>query len=270
MVLGPAPGSIARFMPTQTGSASRRLAYLCWALGLALLGLYATAESTRVLGSRAAVERFETIRVDGDRAAVAPPDQQLWSPGRIAEFVERAAVSARQPEGVLNIDAVNLRVPIYAGTRNDQLAIGAGRVEGTARLGSDGNIAIAAHRDGFFRALKDVTVGTIVTVDRPGGSDRYRVTRTFIVNPEDVDVLEPMSRPALTLITCYPFYFLGHAPRRFIVRAERLDDPEKAGAHRSRPSAMPPDRRFHDISLSTDLDDDDHDHPWRDAVDIEP
>ena len=82
---------------------------------------------------------------------------------------------------------------------------------------------IAGHRDGFFRPLKDIAVGDLIEVEAVGHVDRYRVQHTWIVTPDDVWVLDPTDTPSLTLVTCYPFYFIGSAPKRFIVRAARED-----------------------------------------------
>jgi sortase A len=91
-----------------------------------------------------------------------------------------------------------------------------------------GNAAFAAHRDGLFRPLKNIRVNDEVNVVTPRGDFLYRVTKTQVVNPEDVWVLASTKTASLTLITCYPFSFVGHAPKRFIVQAERVI-PEPAG-----------------------------------------
>jgi sortase A len=83
-----------------------------------------------------------------------------------------------------------------------------------------GNVALAAHRDGLFRSLQHIRVNDDVRVVTPRGEYHYRVRRTLIVDPDDVWVLEPTATPGITLITCYPFSFVGNAPRRFIVRAD--------------------------------------------------
>jgi LPXTG-site transpeptidase (sortase) family protein len=87
------------------------------------------------------------------------------------------------------------------------------------RPGTEGNVGIAGHRDGFFRALKDIAEGDAIELQTLGGRETYRVERTWIVEPEDVSVLDPTPSRSLTLVTCYPFYFVGSAPQRFIVRA---------------------------------------------------
>jgi len=101
---------------------------------------------------------------------------------------------------------------------------GVGHIEGTATPGAEGNSGIAGHRDGFFRGLKDIAAGDVIELDTLHGRESYRVERTWIVDPEDVSVLDPTTTRALTLVTCYPFYFVGSAPRRFIVRAVPAGD----------------------------------------------
>jgi sortase A len=89
--------------------------------------------------------------------------------------------------------------------------------------GSAGNVSIAAHRDSFFRGLRDVAVGDMVELDSLEYKNLYRVTGTQVVEPTDVQVLADVGEPVLTLITCYPFHFVGKAPQRFIVRAAAVD-----------------------------------------------
>jgi sortase A len=116
---------------------------------------------------------------------------------------------------------VQLEVPVFAGTGDFALTRGAGRIEGTPELGNPGNTGIAAHRDGWFRVLKDVRVGDAVEIETLQGELQFRITETFVVEPADVQVLAPTEQHSLTLVTCYPFYFVGSAPQRYIVRAVR-------------------------------------------------
>ena len=105
-----------------------------------------------------------------------------------------------------------------------------GHIEDTAAPGADGNTGIAGHRDGFFRGLKDITTGDAIELDTLNGKQIYRVERTWVVDPEDVSVLDPTPSRALTLVTCYPFYYVGPAPQRFIVRAVQVPAPNRAAA----------------------------------------
>ena len=88
-----------------------------------------------------------------------------------------------------------------------------------------GNVALAAHRDGLFRSLEGIRLNDDIRVVTSRGEFNYRVTKTHIVDPDDVWVIAPTDTPTMTLITCYPFSFVGNAPRRFIVKAELVDDP---------------------------------------------
>ncbi|MGA9333165.1 MAG: class D sortase, partial [Rudaea sp.] len=109
------------------------------------------------------------------------------------------------------------------GTGRSELLRGAGLVTGSALPGSNGNVSIAAHRDSYFRGLRNIKAGDIVELDSLEHKNLYRVTNTKIVEPTDVNVLADVGEPVLTLITCYPFYFIGSAPQRFIVRAVATD-----------------------------------------------
>jgi sortase A len=120
---------------------------------------------------------------------------------------------------VLNIPRLRLTAPVFEGTGTTALNRGLGRIAGTAALGASGNLGIAGHRDGFFRALKDIEPGDLIQVRARGSQDIYEVASTRIVDRRDVNVLQPTSFPTLTLVTCYPFYFVGDAPERFVVKA---------------------------------------------------
>jgi len=121
---------------------------------------------------------------------------------------------------ILRIAAIEMELPVRVGTEERVLRRGPGLIDGTAFPGTIGNVAIAAHRDQHFRGLKDLKLGDMIEVDALGGSQSYTVTSLSVVDPEDVHVLDEVGRPVLTLVTCYPFYFVGNAPNRFIVRAE--------------------------------------------------
>ena len=120
---------------------------------------------------------------------------------------------------MLRIPSRDIEVPVLDSTSDLALNRGAGHVKGTALPGSDGNIAVAAHRDGFFRGLKDIQIGDEIELTTLGGQQTFVVSKLDIVDPFQVSVLDPTDEPVLTLITCYPFYFVGSAPERFIVRA---------------------------------------------------
>jgi sortase A len=206
----------------------RRLQHLLLAAGMVLLAASGLALVDRSLSTRAALRAFDQARTAGS-AREAPPartlpgeegvDFSLWSQTRIREYRESLAIEKRLPLAVLSIDTLHIRVPIFDGTDDLALNRGAGWIAGTARPGEEGNVGIAAHRDGFFRGLKDIAVGDAVEVTTMAGQLTYVVDELEIVPPERVDVLRPRSSPSLTLVTCYPFYFVGDAPQRFIVHA---------------------------------------------------
>ncbi|HVS77272.1 MAG TPA: class D sortase [Steroidobacteraceae bacterium] len=201
-----------------------------WGVGLALLSSYAALRVSAECDRRAGVEAFQELRQAAVAHVVAGRlpfpsghvDQSLWSAARVRAFRRTSLKEA--PAGILDIPALHLVVPIYSGTTPAELERGAGHIDGTAPLNSAGNAAIAGHRDGFFRSLRDIQLGQTLYLDTLGVTRRYRVTETRVVRPSDVSVLEPTAIPSITLVTCYPFYFVGPAPRRFIVRAEISPD----------------------------------------------
>ena len=126
---------------------------------------------------------------------------------------------APPPLAVLRIPKIGLEVAVLPGTDDATLDRAVGHIDGTALPSTDGNSAIAGHRDGFFRGLKDIGEGDAIEIETVQTKEVYRVERLWIVPPEDVSVLDPTPTRALTLVTCYPFYFVGSAPKRYIVRA---------------------------------------------------
>jgi sortase A len=214
---------------------------VCTVIGVALLVFYVGARVDAFVGRARALEAFEQTAavtdVDiatehrvaqaggvGAKSASAlvdsaEPDQTLWGKTRIAAYRAGVAVGGAPPLGVLGIPKIGLRVPVFEGTDELSLNRGVGRIEGTAAIGAVGNLGIAGHRDGFFRGLKDIELGDVIEVQSIDGALHYQVTELLIVEPEDVYVLDPTDRATLTLVTCYPFYFVGDAPQRFIVKA---------------------------------------------------
>lgn len=123
--------------------------------------------------------------------------------------------------GMLDVPRLQLTTPVIEGDDDKTLKRAVGHLPDTPMPWEHGNSALAGHRDGLFRPLKDVKVGDEIRFRTTRDEYRYRVTKTSIVMPDDVSVLESKSQPGLTLITCYPFYYVGAAPKRFIVHAER-------------------------------------------------
>ena len=120
----------------------------------------------------------------------------------------------------MSIGKLDIQVPVFDGADDLNLNRGVARIRGTAQVGADGNLGIAGHRDGFFRGLKDIEIGDTIELETTRGAISYAVSSITIVEPSDVSVLAPTSGRTLTLVTCYPFYYVGHAPKRFIVKAE--------------------------------------------------
>jgi len=135
---------------------------------------------------------------------------------------ELSAIS-KDPQALLRIPQLTLDVPVYGDTSDLNLDRGAGHIPGTANFAEAGNTGIAAHRDGFFRKLKDVELGMDIYIERGGKTLKYHIVEISIVTPQESGVLAPTDKPSVTLVTCYPFYFVGSAPQRFIVRGE-LDE----------------------------------------------
>ncbi len=131
----------------------------------------------------------------------------------------RGAAGASSLVGRIDVPRLKLSVLAREGIDGKTLRVAAGHIPGTALPGDAGNAGFAAHRDTFFRPLKSVREGDTVVVTTPRGVYRYAVTDTRIVEPQDVSVLDPTTDAILTLVTCYPFEYIGNAPQRFIVRA---------------------------------------------------
>jgi LPXTG-site transpeptidase (sortase) family protein len=133
--------------------------------------------------------------------------------------IERGSWLAR-----LEAPSVRLTATVLEGSDDRTLRRAAGHIEYTPRPGKPGNVGIAGHRDTTFRALRDVKVGDPLLLTTADRTFEYRVSRTWIVEPAELAVLDPTERPTLTLVTCYPFSFIGSAPKRYIVRADLVSE----------------------------------------------
>lgn len=137
------------------------------------------------------------------------------------------------PVGLLEIPRLKLSTPVVEGDDPTALRGAAGHLPDTPRPWERGNSAIAAHRDGLFRPLQNIRIGDEVLVTTPLGEFRYRVRDTRIVKPTDLSVLKSQAADTLTLITCYPFNYVGSAPKRFVVHAERVTGSSQLSAYPS-------------------------------------
>jgi sortase A len=204
---------------------SRKLERLLLITGLLLLGIYVGARIHGTVLSRAELQRFEGQRsavreeVRSGGLVVKAPDFSLWSEKRIKDYQESLAAHFSPAIAVLHIPKIHLEVPVLEGTDDLSLNRGVGLIAGTSRPGGEGNIGIAGHRDGFFRGLKDLALGDTVEIETLEGTISYAIDRIVIVPPSDISVLAQRSQPSVTLVTCYPFYFVGSAPQRYIVQA---------------------------------------------------
>jgi sortase A len=196
-----------------------RTAWLLGVIGLAGWGMFHVGAA---ISTRQDLERFAALRSISLPAGT--PDQSLWSPNRRNAWQTALSDPAPVPLAVLRIPKIRLAAAVLPGTDDRTLDRALGHIEGTSEPGADGNSGIAGHRDGFFRGLKDIVPGDAIELDTLQGRDTYRVERTWVVDPEEVWVVSATPRRALTLVTCYPFYYVGSAPRRFIVRAVLADD----------------------------------------------
>ena len=198
--------------------------WVAWLSAIVLLAYAGGRYFDGVVGRREAIREFAQQRAAVPLARESA-DMSLWSPQRIRAWQAAVVLPRPAPLAMLRIPRIHLDVPILEGTDDTTLDRGVGHIEDTAAPGAVGNSGLAGHRDGFFRGLKDVAAGDVIEVETVDRIDRYRIDRTWIVQPDDVSVLDPTPDRTLTLVTCYPFYFVGSAPQRFIVRATSLAAP---------------------------------------------
>jgi LPXTG-site transpeptidase (sortase) family protein len=180
-------------------------------LGAALLGVY-------WYDLHRATQAQQRAKQWLNATAVTRRTPPVWStPPTVRPGIHRGDVL-----GELNIPRLHLSVVVFEGDDAGILKIGAGHIPGTALPSGNGNIGIAAHRDTYFRPLRVIHPDDVITLRTPAGAARFTVTRTEIVRPTDVKVLAPAPGRDLTLVTCYPFSYVGHAPQRFIVHARKI------------------------------------------------
>jgi sortase A len=202
-----------------------KLEYLLLIVGVLLLAIFVAARVHRTVLSKLELQRFKAgqsaseISPQKVTLSAENPDFGSWSPQRIKGYEESLAEHFAPAIAVLRIPKIHLEVPVLEGTDDLTLNRGVGHVVGTANPGDNGNMAIAGHRDGFFRGLKDIGLGDTMEVATQGRTETFVIDQITIVDPSDVSVLKPRGHESLTLVTCYPFYFIGSAPKRYIVQA---------------------------------------------------
>jgi sortase A len=190
-----------------------------FACAVAMLGYCAfVLVDTRVFQERES-RTLQRLLEDQQATGGDLPQAKLLSPPKIPLASAMSGLIGR-----IEIARLGLSVMVIEGDDGKTLRRAAGHVPGTALPGQLGNVAITAHRDTFFRPLRKIQTDDVITLTTLQGVYRYRVVSTKIVSPQDVEVLDSTDGEVLTLVTCYPFYFVGAAPNRFIVRAERVTD----------------------------------------------
>lgn len=142
-----------------------------------------------------------------------------WAPARRRAFERVAAPAPEEALALLEVPALALRAVVVRGTGVRALNRAVGHIDGTAAPGTRGNVALAAHRDGFFRRLGELAPGDRITLHAAGGRRDYLVRDGVVVPPNAVEVLAPGRGDVLTLVTCHPFHWVGAAPERYVVSA---------------------------------------------------
>jgi sortase A len=197
----------------------RWIQYTLFVLGGVALAYCAFVLAEQWLFQRQQNRAFERA-LQQEHSAVAhfPPPQSQAVPNA------QPAPPAAKPTGHsvigrLEVPSLRLSVMVLADDSDGSLRLGAGHIPGTALPGQAGNVGIAGHRDTVFRPLRHISRNDEITLTTLQGTYVYQVQSVKVVSPDDVQVLAPSPQPSLTLVTCYPFYYVGPAPRRFVVRA---------------------------------------------------
>jgi sortase A len=217
------PSGVRKAVQAPKSSTVLRIAQrILVSLGVILLGFYAIARIGGIVTSQAAMRSFEESKASAESSGNSNDpqvDYSLWSAVRIKAYKASLKRPSTPPLAVLKVPKVHIVAPVMDGIGDLALNMGVGRIPGTARPGERGNVGLAGHRDGFFRGLKDVVKGDTIELVTTRKTDVYVVDAVDIVNPRDVNVLRAGATPSITLVTCYPFYFVGSAPQRYIVHA---------------------------------------------------
>ncbi len=215
-----------RMLPARAHWFVSSIRCLFLAVGIATLGycgfVLAEAKLYQAYESWRFEEALKGVRLSrGDDRLLAPA-----LPPAVAERARdeslRLAGRAGAPLGRIEISSLGLAAMILEGTDERTLRRAVGHIPGTAMPGGQGNVAIAGHRDTFFRSLRNIRKNDEITLTTLQASSRYSVDSTQVVGPDDVGILDSSNEAILTLVTCYPFSFVGPAPKRFIVRAHRI------------------------------------------------
>jgi sortase A len=189
------------------------------------LGLFALGYCAKTFTQAWLYQRWSHQQVESRKDTST--DSAFTSASAPGTAISHGALAEMDPIGQLKIPRVHISAMVAEGTTSQVLSRAVGHITGTALPGQTGNVTLAAHRDTWFRHLGDVRKGDIITLQVPGHEYHYEVRFTAVVGPKDTWVLRPTTGETLTLLSCYPFHFIGPAPDRFIVRARRLRAAEK-------------------------------------------
>jgi sortase A len=195
-----------------------------------ILGFSALGYCAVVVSRAAMYQNWASQQLLKDRRGGLSEPSQPRVPGFDAVLPPSGRMQPGEPRegsvvGRIEIPRIHLSAMIAQGTSHQVLQKAAGHIVDSAWPGQAGNVVVAGHRDTFFRRLGQLKVGDVIKLTTASGQYLYRVRFTDVVSPQETWVLEPASGQTLTLVTCYPFYFVGSAPKRFVVRARRLAMP---------------------------------------------
>ena len=202
--------------------AGRAPEYALFLLGAALTAVLSTVGISAVLAAQSAKHIQRSEKGEPPQAAGSQSDVIVPGGSFAGTYMTDHADKPSEVIGQLRMPALHLAVPIISSITNPDLLRGIGHIPGSGNAGGLGNMAVAGHRDTYFRPLRNVVPGMLIYVSSPSGTYRYEVDRTEIVTPEQLGILDIGNQPQLTMITCYPFDFIGSAPKRFIVFAHLL------------------------------------------------
>ena len=198
-----------------------------------VVGVLALSYCAVVLINKWAFQAYQTWRFDralkdaqaSEHANPQPASSVLSSQDNLDPADRQFTnISAGSPLGRLEISSIGIAAMIMEGIGGKTLQVAVGHIPRTAFPGQHGNIGLAAHRDTFFRPLRNIHKDDVIVLTTLRGPYRYIVDSTQIVDPDDISVLAATPDDVLTLVSCYPFYYVGPAPKRFIVRAHRIID----------------------------------------------
>jgi sortase A len=216
--LGPLPPHAS---PARPRHGLRRLERLLLLIGIVCLGYYGYVTSETALYQAYETRELDAILASAPATRETPREYSdaLVLPRANAPVIPRKRPAAGSALGRLEIPRLSVSAIVRVGSDSRTLRLAIGHIGGTALPGERGNMGLAAHRDTFFRRLGEIRPDDQVRLVTPDGTFVYRVEQTQVVEPRDTWVLNPTDEPALTLVTCYPFRYVGSAPQRFIVRA---------------------------------------------------